>query len=80
MNRMLKAWMPMLMIAALAVPVAEAASREQLDAEVREAVKELYEHSSAARELAAKAAGMLAAPPRPCAAPTNVPRAPLPSP
>lgn len=62
MNRMLKAWMPMLMIAALAVPVAEAASREQLDAEVREAVKELYEHSSAARELAAKAAGMLVFP------------------
>ncbi|MGQ0429962.1 MAG: BPSL1445 family SYLF domain-containing lipoprotein [Gammaproteobacteria bacterium] len=37
-------------------------SREELDAEVREAVSELYKHSSAARELAGRAAGMLVFP------------------
>jgi lipid-binding SYLF domain-containing protein len=39
-----------------------ASSREQLDADVREAIDELYKHSSAAQELAAKAAGMLVFP------------------
>lgn len=43
-------------------PAAKAASKQQLDAEVREAIKELYEHSSAARELAGKAAGMVVFP------------------
>ncbi len=52
----------MLAVATLAVPVADAASREQIDAEVREAVKELYELSSSARELGGKAAGMLVFP------------------
>lgn len=37
-------------------------SKEELDAEVREAVAELYKHSSAAKELAGRAAGMLVFP------------------
>jgi lipid-binding SYLF domain-containing protein len=37
-------------------------SREELDAKVREATTALYEHSSAAKELAARAAGMLVFP------------------
>lgn len=44
-----------------AMPVA-AASREELDAAVREAVNELYKHSSAAKELAGKSSGMLVFP------------------
>lgn len=47
---------------ALAAAPARAGSREELDAEVRQAIKELYKHSSAAQELAAKAAGMLVFP------------------
>ncbi len=46
----------------LATAPAVAGSREELDAEVREAINELYQHSSAAKELAAKAAGMLVFP------------------
>jgi len=46
----------------LSLPVAEAASRDEIDASVREAIAELYEHSSAARELAAKSSGMLVFP------------------
>jgi lipid-binding SYLF domain-containing protein len=38
---------------------AYAASKEELDAKVNEAKTELFEHSSAAKELAAKAAGIL---------------------
>ncbi|MSQ92037.1 MAG: hypothetical protein EXR87_03755 [Gammaproteobacteria bacterium] len=41
---------------------AVAASREELDAAVREAVNELYKHSVAAKELAGKSAGMLVFP------------------
>ena len=37
-------------------------SREELDAEVREAIEELYKHSSAAKELAGRASGMLVFP------------------
>lgn len=59
MNQLIRSWLPMLCLAMLAVSAAHAASREQLDAEVREAVKDLYEHSSAAKELAARASGML---------------------
>lgn len=62
MNRWMSAWTPMLLLAMLAAPAAEAGSREQLDAEVREAVKNLYEHSSAARELAGRSSGMLVFP------------------
>jgi lipid-binding SYLF domain-containing protein len=50
------------MLLPLSLPVAEAASKEEIDATVREAVAELYEHSTAARELAAKASGMLVFP------------------
>lgn len=41
---------------------AGAATREELDAEVREAVSALYRHSSAAKELAGRSAGMLVFP------------------
>jgi len=44
---------------ALATLPAHAASKEELDAKVNEAVAELFKHSSAAKELAAKAAGIL---------------------
>jgi lipid-binding SYLF domain-containing protein len=39
-----------------------AASREEIDAEVRQAVKEFYKHTSAGKELSQKAAGMLVFP------------------
>jgi lipid-binding SYLF domain-containing protein len=51
----------MVTLALLAAP-ALAESREVLDAKVREAMNELYKHSSAARELSGKAAGMLVFP------------------
>jgi lipid-binding SYLF domain-containing protein len=51
-----------LMFMMLAAPAAQAASREEIDANVREAIQNLYKHSSAAKELAAKAAGMLVFP------------------
>ncbi len=41
---------------------AGAASREELDADVREATAALYSHSSAAKELAGRSAGMLVFP------------------
>ena len=41
---------------------ASAASREELDAQVREAIEELYKQSSAAKELAGRSAGMLVFP------------------
>jgi len=41
---------------------ARAASREEIDARVRESVQALYRESSAAKELAGKAAGMLVFP------------------
>ena len=41
---------------------AQAASKEELDAEVREAVANFYQHTSAGKELAARAAGMLVFP------------------
>lgn len=44
-----------------AMPAA-AASREQLDADVREAIVELYKYSSAAKELTGKSVGMLVFP------------------
>ncbi len=49
----------LMMVAALP---AAAASREELDADVTEAVAALYEHSSAAKELAGRSAGMLVFP------------------
>ena len=47
---------------ALAGPAAQAASREEIDAEVREAIGKFHTHTSAGRELAEKAAGMLVFP------------------
>ena len=41
---------------------AGAASKEELDAQVREATEALYKHSSAAKELAGRASGMLVFP------------------
>ncbi|MBM5812427.1 MAG: hypothetical protein FJ191_10760 [Gammaproteobacteria bacterium] len=49
------------LLLATAAP-AGAASREQIDAEVREATSTLYQHSSSAKELAGRAAGMLVFP------------------
>ncbi len=46
----------------LAAMPAGASSREELDADVREAINELYKYSSAAEELAGKSAGMLVFP------------------
>ena len=43
-------------------PSAQAASKEELDAEVREAVRDFYQHTSAGKELAARASGMLVFP------------------
>jgi lipid-binding SYLF domain-containing protein len=51
-----------LLLGLLAAPCVQAASREQIDADVRETIQELYKHSSAARELAGKSAGMLVFP------------------
>ncbi|MEX2151368.1 MAG: YSC84-related protein [Steroidobacteraceae bacterium] len=45
----------------MAVPAA-AASREELDAQVRESIEALYEHSSAAKELTGRSVGMLVFP------------------
>lgn len=49
-------------VVACASSTAMAASREEIDARVREAVQNLYQHSSAAKELADKASGMLVFP------------------
>lgn len=62
MNMRIRPLAMLLSLTLLSVPVAGAASKLQLDAEVREAVKALYEHSSAARELAGKSSGMLVFP------------------
>ncbi len=51
-----------LLVGPAALPAAQAASKAEIDASVREAVAELYEYSSAARDLAAKASGMLVFP------------------
>ena len=51
-----------LLCAAFLAPGPAAAAREELDAHVRQAVQELYKHSSAAKDLAGKAAGMLVFP------------------
>ena len=57
-------WMTVLFGVALiaAAPAANASSREQINAEVREAVQNFYRHTSAGKELAQKAAGMLVFP------------------
>jgi lipid-binding SYLF domain-containing protein len=48
--------------AALSSAPAAAASKEELDADVREAIQDLYKTSAAAKDLAARAAGMLVFP------------------
>ena len=49
------------LLAAVATGVS-AASREEIDAEVKEAVQKFYKHTSAGRELAQKASGILVFP------------------
>jgi lipid-binding SYLF domain-containing protein len=46
----------------LAAPAAGAASKEEIDAEVRQALQSFYRHTSAGRELSQKAAGVLVFP------------------
>ncbi|KAB2936622.1 MAG: hypothetical protein F9K21_09025 [Rhodocyclaceae bacterium] len=50
------------MLALLFAGGAGAASREEIDAEARQAVKEFYRHTGAGKELSQKAAGMLVFP------------------
>lgn len=52
----------LLIIAAGHSPVANAASKQELDAKVQEAIQALYDKSSAAKKLAGRAAGMLVFP------------------
>ncbi len=61
MSRNIRALLAAALLVLAAMPVA-AASREQIDADVREAINELYRHSSSAKELAGKSAGMLVFP------------------
>lgn len=61
MNRFIQA-LAAAAVVMLATSSAGAASREELDAQVREATEALYKHSSAAKELAGRAAGMLVFP------------------
>jgi lipid-binding SYLF domain-containing protein len=61
MNRFAQVFAAAAFLMLAAVP-AVAASREELDAQVREAIAELYKHSSAAKELAGRSAGMLVFP------------------
>jgi len=61
MIRIVRSLLAAALLVLAALPAA-GTSREQLDADVREAIDELYEHSSSAKELAAKAAGMLVFP------------------
>ena len=49
-------------LALLLAANAWAGSREEIDAEVRQSVREFYKHSSAGKELSQKAAGMLVFP------------------
>jgi lipid-binding SYLF domain-containing protein len=50
------------LLLALFGSIAQAASKDELDAEVREAIAAFYQHTSAGKELAAKASGMLVFP------------------
>ena len=56
MKRFVHALFAAALLGLVSVP-ASAASREELDAQVREAIGELYKHSSAAKELAGRSAG-----------------------
>lgn len=46
----------------LAVPAVQAASQEEIDAKVKEALENFYQHTSAGKALAGKAAGVLVFP------------------
>ena len=61
MTRLVRSLIAAALLLFAAMPVT-AASRAELDAAVREAVNELYKHSSAAKELAGQSAGMLVFP------------------
>lgn len=61
MNRFVQA-IAVAAVVMLGASSAGAASREELDAQVREATDSLYKHSSAAKELAGRASGMLVFP------------------
>ena len=50
------------MLALFVAANAWAASKEEINAEVREAVQNFYKHTSAGKELSQKAAGMLVFP------------------
>ena len=52
----------LLMLFLMQFPLAHAASKAEIDANVREAIKAFYKHSSAGKELAQKASGMLVFP------------------
>ena len=52
----------LLLALALSSAVAHAASKQELDAEVREALANFYQHTSSGKELAARASGMLVFP------------------
>lgn len=51
-----------LVVALLSARVAAGASKEEIDAEVQEAIEAFYKHTSAGKRLAQKAAGMLVFP------------------
>jgi len=61
MTRLFRSLLAAALLVIAAMP-AGAASREELDASVREAIAELYKFSGAARDLAGKASGMLVFP------------------
>lgn len=61
MKPMLRALLLLCSLLFAALP-GQAASKDELDAEVREALQAFYQHSSAGKELAGKAAGMLVFP------------------
>ena len=61
MTRLIRPLLAAMLLLVATLPAA-AASREELDASVREAIEELYKFSSGAKELAAKSSGMLVFP------------------
>ena len=61
MTGFVKALLPAALLMLATAPAA-AASKEELDAQVRESIAALYKHSSAAKELAGRSAGMLVFP------------------
>ena len=61
-RRVAAGWATIALCLLLVPPAAPAAGREEIDARVREATQELYETSSAAKDLAARARGMLVFP------------------